>query len=719
MSLVQNSGPLNYVVDGAGPPVILLHGMSASLADWSRLMPQLVSAGYQAIAVDLLGHGDSAKPADPSHYSIQVVYAALEEWIDRLDIHRPFYLIGHSLGGYLSLTYALNHPERVQALVLLNPLYSLKQLTGMLDLMMPLSSVGIGLLKAAPQWLVNSFLSYNDSFLTKVDGETRWAYSRDIKRASPYFLRLPATAPDLTPRLPYITPETLVLWGVGDRIEKADSFPHLVAALPNATGKPIANCGHHPHQTQPELTSRMILDFFTLHPVQIEERMLADDALRIDPGQVAAQIEEFLRRKVDEYQRDGAVVGISGGIDSAVVASLAVRALGADKVKALILPERDSSPDSKSDALVEIDRLGIQHREVDLTPLLSKMGVYGLLPLRILGTRQLKTAIVQHQHRVQAEALGELPFRAGLLGTRDLGDKKQLIDSGNAYTRVKHRLRMVTLYYYADLENRLALGTTNRSEASTGFVVKWGDNVADVEPILPLYKTQVRQLAGFLGVSDKIIDKPPSPDLMPGIVDGLALGVDYETLDQILWGLEQGWSPERMGATMRVSAAQVSHVQEMQRRSEHLRTLPPSPKLKWQASARVNGAPPEVDKLPGRAADRASAPDRTSARYLFGTMPQIFRPERAKGVRTVIQFVLSGQGGGNWYVTIQDGTCRVTEGVSQAAEATIRMDAADYVALVTGRLGGMRAFLSGRVKVSGDASLLKRMQAWFPQYKTE
>jgi putative sterol carrier protein len=159
----------------------------------------------------------------------------------------------------------------------------------------------------------------------------------------------------------------------------------------------------------------------------------------------------------------------------------------------------------------------------------------------------------------------------------------------------------------------------------------------------------------------------------------------------------------------------VSHVQEMQRRSEHLRMLPPSPKLKWQASARVDGAPPEVDTLAGRATDQASAPDTMSARYLIGTMPQIFRPERAKGVRTVIQFVLSGQGGGNWYVTIQDGTCRVTEGVSQTAEATIRMDAADYVALVTGRLGGMRAFLSGRVKVSGDASLLKRMQAWFPQ----
>jgi NAD+ synthase len=166
-----------------------------------------------------------------------------------------------------------------------------------------------------------------------------------------------------------------------------------------------------------------------------------------------------------------------------------------------------------------------------------------------------------------------------LLGTRDLGEDKRLIDAGNAYSRVKHRLRMVTLYYYADLENRLVLGTTNRSEAAVGFVVKWGDNVADVEPLLPLYKTQVRQLARFLGVSQMVLDKAPNPDLMPGIVDGLALGMDYETLDKILWSLDRGWSEARIVEVMRVAAAQVEHVQVMKRRSEHLRMWPPAPIL--------------------------------------------------------------------------------------------------------------------------------------------
>jgi len=310
-----------------------------------------------------------------------------------------------------------------------------------------------------------------------------------------------------------------------------------------------------------------------------KEQVRVQKAMQIEPAWVAEQIEEFIRRHLEEFQRDGVLLGMSGGIDSAVVASLATRALGPQKVKALLLPERDSSPDSKADALLEIEKLGIQYEEVSLTPMLTAMGIYRLTPLRILGIRRLQAAIVQQQHKAQIESLGEMPFRAGLLGTRDLGEKKRLIDSGNAYTRIKHRMRLVTLYYYADLENRLVMGTTNKSESMTGFVVKWGDNVADIEPLLPLYKMHVRQLASYLGVSKTIIDKAPSPDLIPGIVDELALGMDYGTLDGILWGLEQGWTVERVVETFRVTAAQVEHVREMRRRSEHLRVFPPCPAL--------------------------------------------------------------------------------------------------------------------------------------------
>ncbi|MHA1625330.1 MAG: NAD(+) synthase, partial [Promethearchaeota archaeon] len=123
------------------------------------------------------------------------------------------------------------------------------------------------------------------------------------------------------------------------------------------------------------------------------------------------------------------------------------------------------------------------------------------------------------------------------------------------------------------------LGTTNKSESMTGFVVKWGDNVADIEPILPLYKAQVWQLSSFVGVSKEIIDKAPSPDLIPGIVDEIALGIEYKTLDKILWGIENGWDNQRITSEFNLESEQIDHVREMVRRSQHLREFPPSPIL--------------------------------------------------------------------------------------------------------------------------------------------
>lgn len=96
-------------------------------------------------------------------------------------------------------------------------------------------------------------------------------------------------------------------------------------------------------------------------------------------------------------------------------------------------------------------------------------------------------------------------------------------------------------------------------------------------------------------------------------------------------------------------------------------------------------------------------------------MPDVFLAKNARGVNAVIQFKLSGEGGGNWYATFQDGTCTITEGITDAAQATLEMDAQDYVDLATGKLGEMKAFMTGRVKASGDIVLLRKMQRWFPK----
>jgi NAD+ synthase len=306
----------------------------------------------------------------------------------------------------------------------------------------------------------------------------------------------------------------------------------------------------------------------------------------IDAAAVAACIQEFIRRELDAHQRDGAIVGISGGIDSSVVGSLLVRALGPERVLALVLPERDSSPESRTDALCEIERLGLAHREVDLTPALKALGVYDLLHLEVLGFRSVMEGVVAWQHRRHTSAEGETPFRSGLVGTRGLGKEQRFVDRGLAYSRVKPRLRMLTLYFLAEQENRLVVGTTNRSEAMTGFFVKWGDGASDIEPILPLYKTQVRQLAAYLGVPHEIVRKAPSPDLLPGIVDEQALGIDYVTLDRILEGLDQGRDAARVATSCGLPEAQVRAVQELVRRSRHLRELPPRPDLHGAAGRR-------------------------------------------------------------------------------------------------------------------------------------
>jgi putative sterol carrier protein len=102
-----------------------------------------------------------------------------------------------------------------------------------------------------------------------------------------------------------------------------------------------------------------------------------------------------------------------------------------------------------------------------------------------------------------------------------------------------------------------------------------------------------------------------------------------------------------------------------------------------------------------------------SARQLIEEMPELFRGERAGRANVVVQFEISGEGGGNWYVTIRDKRCTVTEGVAESVDATVRVNADDYVALSTGKLGSMKAFTTGRVKASGDISLLQRMERWF------
>jgi pimeloyl-ACP methyl ester carboxylesterase len=127
--------------------------------------------------------------------------------------------------------------------------------------MMPLNYVGAKILESTPFWVVRSFLSRSEAFLTNLDQEARSQYAADIKRADPNFLRIPADAEDLTPLLPKIPAPTLVIYGTEDHLEYPDSFPRLVEGLANGSGMPVPGCGHHPHLWDPDLVRVLMLNF--------------------------------------------------------------------------------------------------------------------------------------------------------------------------------------------------------------------------------------------------------------------------------------------------------------------------------------------------------------------------------------------------------------------------------------------------------------------------
>ncbi|MFZ3058565.1 MAG: NAD+ synthase [Candidatus Methanoperedens sp.] len=202
------------------------------------------------------------------------------------------------------------------------------------------------------------------------------------------------------------------------------------------------------------------------------------------------KIVTFIKSKVRESGAQGAVIGLSGGIDSTLTAYLTVRALGPDNVLGLMLPESGvTSKHDVDDALEVAKLLGIEHKVIEISPVLQA-------------------------------------FSSAIPGF----DSAENTANGN----LKARARMCILYYHANLMNRMVIGTGNKTELLLGYFTKYGDGGVDIEPIGGLYKTQVRGLARHMDIAAKIIDKTPTAGLWPGQTDERELGVSYEMADRIL-----------------------------------------------------------------------------------------------------------------------------------------------------------------------------------------
>lgn len=251
----------SYITEGSGPPVVMIHGIGASLYDWASLSPTLAQNGYAAYALDLLGHGDSDKPSSPSEYKITRVYEHLCDWLDSLQLQEPVTLVGHSLGGYLSLQLALQRPAQVRKLVLIDPLFSLSQLSPILRWASRNPRLGERATRIAPAWLIHALLGWDPDAGRNFTPEIRRQIVIDYKRASPHFVYIAQNIPDLAPRLSQVNQQTLVIWGERDMTLSPRSFPAMAQSLPRAQAKSVPGCGHQPHIGKPEVVNRCILDF--------------------------------------------------------------------------------------------------------------------------------------------------------------------------------------------------------------------------------------------------------------------------------------------------------------------------------------------------------------------------------------------------------------------------------------------------------------------------
>ncbi len=286
-----------------------------------------------------------------------------------------------------------------------------------------------------------------------------------------------------------------------------------------------------------------------------------------DLSKTVEDLKRFIKTEVERQNKDGVVIGISGGIDSAVCAYLAVNALGKNQVLGLILSERDTNPQSLEDALLVCQALAIDYKKIDMTKVLTKIGIYrlvsalgGLVPYRI------KANYARKRLQKLQELTGGDAYQQNLLGF-----KQPELRKTTAYYRTKNRLRLLYLYYYAELKNLLVVGTTNRTEYLIGFFVKYGDGAADIMPLLNLYKTQVWELAKFLSVPKRIIEKVPSPDLIPGLNDEEIIGLNYLELDLILLGYDSGQSSEAINKSTGIPVEKVEYVLKLIRNSESFR----------------------------------------------------------------------------------------------------------------------------------------------------
>lgn len=315
--------------------------------------------------------------------------------------------------------------------------------------------------------------------------------------------------------------------------------------------------------------------------------MFDKNVLKLDPSAEVERIAAALREQVlGQLRRRGAVVGISGGIDSSVVTALCVRAFGKDKVLGLFMPERHSSGDSLALGRMLADHLGIETLIENIAPALEGLGCYRhqldairtVVPEYGEGWKcKLVLPSILESDRLNITQL-TVQSPDGKVSTVRLTPRAYL--QIVAATNYKQRARKMTEYYHADRLNYAVAGTPNRLEYDQGFFVKQGDGSADFKPIAHLYKTQVYQLAEYLGVPEEIRRRPPTTDTfsMPQSQEEFYFALPYDRMDLCLYAFNHGIPAGDLAPVVGITPEQVERVFkdiEAKRRAARYLHMPP------------------------------------------------------------------------------------------------------------------------------------------------
>jgi len=316
------------------------------------------------------------------------------------------------------------------------------------------------------------------------------------------------------------------------------------------------------------------------------ERTFGSRSLTLDPDREVSRISQRIKELLARFKRKGCVVGMSGGIDSSVVAALCVHAVGKNNVLGLFLPEKESSPDALRLSALMADVLGMKTVVEDITPVLEAVGCYKKRDdaIRIVCpeyTPQYKSKIVLSSV-VESEALRIFSIVIRTPDGREI--RKRL--TVKAYLGIvaamnfKQRTRKMLEYHQADRLNYAVAGTPNRLEYDLGFFVKLGDGAADMKPIAHLYKTQVYQIAGYLGVPEEIRTRIPTTDTysLPQSQQEFYFSLPYDKMDLCLFGKDNGIPIGEIADMTGLAAEQIFRVfrdiEQKRRTSEYLH-LPP------------------------------------------------------------------------------------------------------------------------------------------------